>query len=130
MNSKDVKRVMSELVSLINTVNYIPWMEGDLGFRFISSDDRFRVEFEEDEFHYEVQYFNQATLEWEPDEDTPTLEELDEEGVSWQFTDDLLDRFEETILEVRDHINAHESDIALFERTINHIAGETILSCL
>ena len=124
MNSKDVKRIMSELCSLINTVNYVPWMDEDLGFKFGSKDGLYVVEFE-DEFHYEIRQFT-PDLEWEHCD--ATLEDLDNEGVSWDFTPDILDRFEETILEVRDHINAHESDIALFERTINHIAGEPILS--
>lgn len=125
MNSKDVKRVMSELVSLINSVNCVPWMEDEMDFKFMSNDGLFVVEFGDDEFTYQIRTLS-ADLEWVPCD--ATLEDLDKAGISWDFTPDILDRFEETILEVRDHINAHESDIALFERTINHIAGEPILS--
>lgn len=127
MNSKDVKRVMSELVSLINSVNCVPWMEDEMGFKFMSKDGLFVVEFGDDEFTYQIKTFS-ADLEWVPCD--ATLEDLDNEGVSWEFTDDILNRFEDTILEVQEHIRAHESDIALFERTVNNIAGETILSCL
>ena len=127
MNSRDVKRIMSELCSLINTVNYVPWMDGDLGFKFGSKDGLYVVEFDDNEFHYEIRHLT-PDLEWEHCD--ATLEDLDNEGVSWEFTDDILNRFEDTILEVQEHIRAHESDIALFERTVNNIAGETILSCL
>lgn len=127
MNSKDVKRVMFELVSLINSVNYVPWMEDEMGFKFMSNDGLFVVEFGDDEFTYQIRTLS-ADLEWVPCD--ATLEDLDKEGVSWEFTEDILNRFEDTILEVQEHIRAHESDIALFERTVNNIAGETILSCL
>ena len=127
MNAEEIKKVVREAYNLINTVHLVYPIGIDFGFNFVSEDERFHIRFRwEDE--YKLMRLNEKTMMLE--DAGVTLDELDAQGVQWEFTQGAMDLLEDIVLDAREHIQQHERDIEKFSSMVDKLSGEMILGCL
>ena len=125
MNGEEIKKVVREAYELINSVQMLPPMGIDNGFHFVSEDEEFWIRFSNED-DYKIVQTGVLAL----DDPGFTLEELDKQGVQWNFTQGVMDLLSEIVMDAQDHIQQHERDVEKFSNMVDNLSGEMILGCL
>lgn len=125
MNGEEIKKVVREAYELINSVQMLPPMGIDNGFHFVSEDEEFWIRFSNED-DYKIVQTGVLAL----DDPGFTLEELDKQGVQWNFTQGVMDLLSEIVMDAQDHIRQHERDVEKFSFMVDKLSGEMILQCL
>lgn len=125
MSGEEIKKVVREAYELINSVQMLPPMGIDNGFHFVSEDEEFWIRFSNED-DYKIVQTGVLAL----DDPGFTLEELDKQGVQWNFTQGVMDLLSEIVMDAQDHIQQHERDVEKFSNMVDNLSGEMILGCL
>lgn len=128
MTSKDVRKVLSGIRGLIQEAPLGPVFTGDSRVRFVSEDERYRLDVSWMDENYKITRLDENRMTW-VDADV-TLEDLDQQGIRWEFTRKVLDRLADAILDIRDELQDYECRIRAFTHMVDKLAGEMVLGCL